>query len=68
MGLEWEIADAHVNASSKVDFRRNPPKIIKLCRLRYWGCIICTDWMVLRDMRVQVGGRREGVLGSKGGG
>jgi hypothetical protein len=31
-----------VKASSKVVFRRKPPKIMKLWRLRYWGCIIWT--------------------------
>lgn len=34
-----------MKASSKVDFRRKPPKIMKLWRLRYWGCMIWTDWI-----------------------
>lgn len=47
VGRVWEIEEAQVNASSKVDFRRKPPKIMKLWRLRYWGCIICVESVVL---------------------
>jgi len=36
-----------VNANSKVDLRRKPPNIMKLCRLRYWGCIIWTLWRMV---------------------
>ena len=50
VGLVCDVADAHVNASSNVDFSRNPPKIMKLCRFRYWGCMICTVWMEVLDM------------------
>ena len=50
MGRVWDVALAQVKASSKVDFRRKPPKIMKLCLLRYWGCIIWTDCMVVEDM------------------
>lgn len=50
VGRVCEAALAHVKASSKVDLRRNPPKIIKLCLLRYWGCIIWTEWIVVEDM------------------
>lgn len=39
-GRECDIADAHVNASSNVDFSRKPPKIMKLWRFRYCGSVL----------------------------
>ena len=50
VGRVWEAAEAQVKASSKVVFRRKPPKIMKLWRLRYWGCMIWTDWMLVVSM------------------
>jgi len=63
-GREWEIAEAQVKASSKVDLRRKPPKIMKLWRLRYWGCIIWTDWTTVEDIQRAFSGFLAGVLGS----
>lgn len=36
-GRECDMEEAHVKASSKVDFRRNPPNIMKLWRFRLVG-------------------------------
>jgi len=66
LGLKWEKADAHVKASSKVDLSRKPPNIMKLCRLRYWGCMIWTDWICVDDMYTASAGFLEGVFGSIG--
>lgn len=53
-----------MNANSKVDFKRNPPNIMKLWRLRYCGCIIWTEWMVVLDMYTAEDGFRAEVAGS----
>jgi len=64
-GRECEVAEAHVKASSKVDLRRKPPKIMKLWRFRYWGCIICTDWMRVDSIQTALSGLRDEVFGSR---
>lgn len=63
-GRECENADAQVKASSKVVLRRKPPNIMKLWRLRYWGCIIWTDWMRVDSIQRALSGLRDAVFGS----
>lgn len=66
LGRVCDAALAQVKASSKADFKRKPPKIMKLWRLRYCGCMIWTLWILVWSMNMAVSGLRAGVLGSKG--
>lgn len=63
-GLVCEMAEAQVKASSNVDFSKKPPKIMKLWRLRYWGCMIWTDWMVVDLIHNALSGFLDSVFGS----
>jgi len=49
-GLAWLKLAQQQKASSNVDFSRKPPKIWKLCRLRYCGCMIEAVWRTVLDM------------------
>lgn len=57
---------AQQKASSKVCFRRNPPKIMKLWRLRYCGCMIMADFRTVSLMKAWFAGRIAGFWGSVG--
>jgi hypothetical protein len=64
VGRVWEKAAAQLKASSKVCFRRKPPKIMKLCRFRYWGCMIIAVRSSVESMKWAFLGRLRESLGS----
>lgn len=64
LGRVCEKDAAQQKASSKACFRRKPPKIMKLWRLRSWGCMIIADLRMVSDMKTMLEGRWVGFWGS----
>ena len=60
----WEKEAAQQKASSKVCLRRKPPKIMKLWRFRYCGCIIWEEWSLVLSMYMMLCGLRISWFGS----